>query len=79
MQRLAESGAELLSETLARLHDLTPRPQHDADATFAPVLEKEDGLIDWSQSAFEIERRIRGFRAGGLGEGGTGVTVAELA
>jgi methionyl-tRNA formyltransferase len=62
MQRLAEIGAELLSETLARLHDLTPRPQHDVDATFAPVLEKEDGLIDWSQSAFEIERRIRGFQ-----------------
>lgn len=62
MQRLAEIGAELLGETLARLHDLTPRPQHDADATFAPVLKKEDGLIDWSQSAFEIERRIRGFQ-----------------
>jgi len=62
MQRLAEIGAELLGETLARLDDLTPRPQHDADATFAPVLRKEDGLIDWSQSAFEIERRIRGFQ-----------------
>lgn len=62
MQRLAEIGAELLGETLARLDDLTPRPQHDADATFAPVLEKEDGLIDWSQTAFEIERRIRGFQ-----------------
>ncbi|HYV83524.1 MAG TPA: methionyl-tRNA formyltransferase [Pyrinomonadaceae bacterium] len=62
MQRLAEIGAELLGETLAQLDDLTPRPQHDADATFAPVLTKEDGLIDWSQSAFEIERRIRGFQ-----------------
>jgi len=62
MQRLAEIGAELLGETLARLNDLTPRPQHDADATFAPVLNKEDGLIDWSQTAFEIERRIRGFQ-----------------
>jgi methionyl-tRNA formyltransferase len=62
MQRLAEIGAELLGETLARLDDLTPRPQHDPDATFAPVLKKEDGLIDWSQSAFEIERRIRGFQ-----------------
>jgi methionyl-tRNA formyltransferase len=62
MQRLAEIGAELLGETLARLDDLTPRPQHDADATFAPVLKKEDGLIDWSQSAFEIERRVRGFQ-----------------
>jgi methionyl-tRNA formyltransferase len=62
MQRLAEIGAELLGETLARLNDLTPRPQHDRDATFAPVLKKEDGLINWSQSAFDIERRIRGFQ-----------------
>ena len=62
MQRLAEIGAELLGETLARLNDLTPRPQRDRDATFAPVLKKEDGLIDWSQSAFDIERRIRGFQ-----------------
>jgi len=62
MQRLAEIGAELLSETLARLNDLTPRPQHDRDATFAPILKKEDGLIDWSHSALDIERRIRGFQ-----------------
>src|SRR4051812_24227745 len=62
MQRLADIGAELLGETLARLHELTPRPQHDADATFAPVLNKEDGLIDWSLSAFAIERRVRGLQ-----------------
>lgn len=62
MQRLAEIGAELLGETLASLDTVTPRPQHDADATFAPMLKKEDGLIDWSQSAFVIERRIRGFQ-----------------
>jgi len=62
MQRLAEIGAGLLGETLARLDELTPRPQHDRDATFAPILKKEDGLIDWSQSAFAIERRVRGFQ-----------------
>jgi methionyl-tRNA formyltransferase len=62
MERLAKIGAELLGETLARLDDLTPRPQHDRDATYAPVLNKEDGLIDWSLSAFDIERRIRGFQ-----------------
>jgi methionyl-tRNA formyltransferase len=62
MERLAEIGASLLSETLARLRDLTPRPQHDRDATFAPMLMKEDGLIDWSRSAVEIERRVRGFQ-----------------
>jgi methionyl-tRNA formyltransferase len=62
MQRLSEIGAELLSETLSRLDDLTPRPQRDQDATFAPVLKKEDGLIDWSQSALVIERCVRGFQ-----------------
>ena len=62
MQRLAEIGAELLGKTLAGLDVLTPRPQHDRDATFAPILTKEDGLIDWSLSAFAIERRVRGFQ-----------------
>lgn len=62
MQRLAEIGAGLLSETLARLDDLTPRPQRDQNATFAPVLKKEDGLIDWSLSSAAIERRVRGFQ-----------------
>ena len=52
----------MLSETLARLDDLTPRPQHDRDATFAPVLKKEDGLIDWSMNAAAIARRVRGFQ-----------------
>jgi len=62
MQRLAGIGGELLGETLARLHELTPRPQDDAAATFAPILKKEDGLIDWSQSAAVIERRVRGLQ-----------------
>ena len=62
MQRLAEIGAGLLGETLARLDELTPRPQHDRDATFAPILTKEDGLIDWSLRAVQIERRVRGFQ-----------------
>jgi methionyl-tRNA formyltransferase len=62
MLRLAEIGGELLGETLAQLDDLTPRPQHDVDATFAPILKKEDGQIDWSESADVIERRVRGFQ-----------------
>jgi methionyl-tRNA formyltransferase len=62
MQRLSEIGATLLSETLAGLDNLTPRPQHDRNATFAPVLKKEDGVIDWSLDAAAIERRVRGFQ-----------------
>jgi methionyl-tRNA formyltransferase len=62
MGRLAEMGAELLAETLAKFDEITPRPQHDRDATFAPMLRKEDGLIDWSKNAFAIERSIRGLQ-----------------
>lgn len=62
MSRLAEMGAELLGETLAQLDEITPRPQHDRDATFAPVLRKENGLIDWSKNAFAVERTIRGLQ-----------------
>lgn len=62
MGRLADIGAGLLSETLTRLHELEPRAQDDAAATFAPILKKEDGSIDWSQSAQVIERRVRGLQ-----------------
>src|SRR3954453_21124297 len=62
MKRLSEIGAGLLGETLARFDELTPRPQRDQDATFAPVLEKEDGLIDWSLNAAVIERLVRCFQ-----------------
>ena len=62
MGRLAEMGAELLGETLAQLDEITPRPQHDRDATLAPMLRKENGLIDWSNSAFRVERIIRGLQ-----------------
>jgi methionyl-tRNA formyltransferase len=55
-------GADLLSETLRKLNDLTPKAQSNEDATFAPILKREDGLIDWSMDAFEIERRVRGFQ-----------------
>jgi len=63
MARLSEAGAELLSETLKQLPTLTPRPQRDRDATFAPILKKEDGLIRWQHDAFAIERAVRGFQS----------------
>ena len=62
LMRLAEMGAEVLSETLRNLDAIEPRPQRDEDATFAPILKREDGLIDWSMDAFAIERRVRGFQ-----------------
>ena len=62
MSRLASLGADLLSETLARLDELEPREQSEEKATFAPSLKREDGLVDWSFDAAQIERRIRGFQ-----------------
>ena len=59
---LAKIGAEVLAETLDQLDEITPRPQHDFDATFAPMLRKEDGLINWSNNALAIERCVRGFQ-----------------
>jgi methionyl-tRNA formyltransferase len=62
MARLALDGADLLSETLARIDQIEPREQDEAKATFAPLLERGDGLIDWTLDAFQIERRVRGFQ-----------------
>ena len=62
MLRLAEMGAELLGETLEQFDELTPQRQRDEDASFAPVLKRSDGLIDWTTNAATIERMIRGFQ-----------------
>ncbi|MGZ8844065.1 MAG: methionyl-tRNA formyltransferase [Pyrinomonadaceae bacterium] len=62
MRRLAEAGADLISETIRDLRDINPQPQSAEEATFAPILKREDGLIDWSMDAFAIERRVRGFQ-----------------
>ncbi|MGH9875714.1 MAG: methionyl-tRNA formyltransferase [Pyrinomonadaceae bacterium] len=62
MQRLAGIGADLLSETLLQLNVITPRPQHNRDATFAPLLTKQNGLINWLNNAATIERCVRGFQ-----------------
>jgi methionyl-tRNA formyltransferase len=62
LTRLAEIGAELLSETLKRFDTIRAQPQRDEEATLAPMLKREDGLIDWSTDAFAIERRVQGFQ-----------------
>lgn len=60
--RLADLGGRLLVETLSQLKagSLTPRPQDHSQATLAPLLKKEDGVIDWSLPATSIANRIRG-------------------
>ena len=62
--RLAEAGAPLVAETLRQLDrgEITPAPQDNSQATFAPALKKEDGRVDWSLAAQKIYNRIRGFQ-----------------
>lgn len=62
--RLASIGADLMVETLNGLNSKTivPQPQDNSHATLAPILKKEDGLIDFSQAAQTILNRMRGFQ-----------------
>lgn len=61
--RLAPLGAQLLLEAIRRIADGTVKreKQNNAEATFAPILKKEDGFIDWSRTAGAIYNRMRGF------------------
>jgi methionyl-tRNA formyltransferase len=61
--RLAPLGAELLLEAIAQIVAGTVRreQQRDEEATLAPILKKEDGLVEWRCTAGEIYNRWRGF------------------
>ncbi len=60
--RLAELGGRLLVETIAQLkaRTLVPKPQNASLATLAPLLNKEDGVIDWALPATALANRVRG-------------------
>jgi methionyl-tRNA formyltransferase len=60
-QTLSTLGADLLIETLPDYFSgkLTPQPQPEEGATYAPMMKKEDGLLDFAHSAEELERRVR--------------------
>lgn len=62
--RLAQTGAELMIATLAGLQagTLTPKAQDDTLATLAPILRREDGLIDFTRTSVDAWNRLRGFQ-----------------
>ena len=62
--RLASIGADALSETLIGIErgEIEPEKQNDEEASFAPMLKREDGLIDWQIGARQIANRVRGFQ-----------------
>ncbi len=61
--RLAEMGAELIVDVMRLIHldSLNPVAQDDEKSSYAPMLSRKDGAIDWNRSATEIANRIRGF------------------
>jgi methionyl-tRNA formyltransferase len=61
--RLAEAGSRLLPDVLDPWADgrLVATPQDDAQSTYAPMLKREDALLDWSLPAVELWRRVRAF------------------
>ena len=62
-QALSTLGADLLLETLPRwiAGEITPQLQDDALATYAPMMKKEEGKLDFTRSAEELERLVRAF------------------
>ncbi|GAB4489368.1 MAG: methionyl-tRNA formyltransferase [Anaerolineales bacterium] len=63
-EKLSVLGGELLLETLPGYlgGKLVPQPQPAEGATYAPMLKKEDGLLDFTRPAAELERKIRAFQ-----------------
>ncbi|MEI6305945.1 MAG: methionyl-tRNA formyltransferase [Deltaproteobacteria bacterium] len=60
--RMSQMGAMILAETLDGLNSgtVSPRQQDDTQTCYAPMLKKEDGLIDWHQDASIIHNQVRG-------------------
>ena len=62
--RLAKKGGDLLIKAIDELINKTAKPikQDESKVTWAPKLEKENGLIDWTMTADEILNRIKGLK-----------------
>ena len=61
--RLASLAQDLLVETLLKLErqEIQPIPQDESQATYAPLIQKQDYLLDWSKSAIALHNQVRGF------------------
>ncbi len=59
--RLSELGASLLLKTISRIRNGSLNPQRQSgEATYAPIIKKEDGLVNWSKTAAELSNFVRG-------------------
>lgn len=61
--KLAILGTHLLIDTLPKYlnNEIKPQPQDESQATYCQMIKKEDGQIDWSKSAEQIERMVRAY------------------
>jgi methionyl-tRNA formyltransferase len=61
--RMSAIGADLIAESLLLWNrgEISPIPQDKKNASYAPILKKEDGRIDWARPAQQIYNRMRGF------------------
>ncbi|MFN4279305.1 methionyl-tRNA formyltransferase [Thermosynechococcus sp.] len=59
--KLSHIGAGLLLETLQQLGQFHPEPQNEAEATYAPLIQKSDYAIDWGRSALALHNQVRAF------------------
>lgn len=82
--RLTKIGADLLSETIQKLEvgQLVPKKQKDSMSSYAPMLDKETAVIDWSKSAQQIHNLIRGLNpwpiaVTNLGENNIKIYISE--
>ncbi len=62
-EKLSREGASALIEAIGLIAEkkISFEKQNDAEATYAPKLKKEDGLVDWSETAVKIHNKVRGF------------------
>ncbi|WP_298615571.1 methionyl-tRNA formyltransferase [uncultured Thermosynechococcus sp.] len=60
-RKLSHIGADLLLETLQQWGQLHPEPQNEAEATYAPLIQKSNYAIDWRRSALALHNQVRAF------------------
>lgn len=61
--RLAKIGGKLIVKTIEDIENITPIPQNHAQHTYAPMIKRETGIIDWNKSAREISKLICGMNS----------------
>lgn len=61
--RLARIGGKLIVKTIEEIENITPIPQNHAQHTYAPMIKRETGIIDWNKSASEISKLICGMNS----------------